>query len=409
MDLTRRRLAGTVAATTALAATGARAQGTPPVIRIGLMGDFSGVYRDVSGPTSAVCMQQAVDEFAAQNGSFRIETLTADHQNKPDLAGSLARQWIDGRGVDAIVDGGSTPCGFLINTICREKNKVFLCTGSGSSDMSGKFCSPNNVHWVYDTYALANTIGTSITKGGADRWFYIVPNYVFGQQLERDTAAAVQAAGGKSVGAISYAFPETTDFASALLQAQASGATVLALCNSGLDTVNCIKQAREFGMTRSMKIAPLLMYTTDVRAIGLEVAAGLSCTEAFYWDLNDRTRAFMSRIKPKVTLWPNMLQAGAYSATLHYLKAVADLGVAAAKADGMAAVARMKAMPTDDDAYGKGVIRPDGRKTHPFYLFEVKTPAESTGPWDVFKPVASIEADKAFRATDPAVCSLGRA
>lgn len=409
MDLTRRSLAGTVAAAAALASARARAQGTPPVIRIGIMTDFSGVYRDVSGPTSAACMQQAVDEFAAQNGSFKIETLTADHQNKPDLAGSLARQWIDSRGVDAIVDGGATPCGFLINTICREKNKVFLCTGSGSSDMSGKFCSPNNVHWVYDTYALANTIGTSITKGGAESWFYIVPNYVFGQQLERDTAAAVQAAGGKSVGAVSYAFPETTDFASALLQAQSSGAKVLALCNSGLDTVNCIKQAREFGMTRSMKVAPLLMYTTDVRAIGLEIAAGLVCSEAFYWDLNGRTRAFMSRIKPKVTLWPNMLQAGAYSVTLHYLKAVADLGAAAAKADGMATVARMKAMPTDDDAYGKGVIRPDGRKIHPFDLFEVKSPAESTGPWDVFKSVASIEADKAFRPTDPAVCSLGRA
>jgi branched-chain amino acid transport system substrate-binding protein len=254
---------------------------------------------------------------------------------------------------------------------------------------------------------LAKSTGGAMVKAGGDSWYFITANYVFGQQLQRDTSAFITAAGGKVLGSSVYPFPETTDFSSMLLLAQASGAKVLGLCNSGGDTINCIKQAHEFGLTNTMKIAAMLMYNSNVHALGLETAQGLRLTESFYWDLNPRTRAFMERIKPKTpNQWPNMVQAGDYAATLHYLKTVADMGVVEAKKSGAATVARMKAMPTDDDCFGQGHIREDGRKIHPSYLFEAKSPAESSGPWDGLKLIATTPADEAFRPLSQGGCSL---
>jgi branched-chain amino acid transport system substrate-binding protein len=405
MSLTRRGLiAG--AATTGFMQRAAFAQTKGPVLRIGVLNDQSGPYRDDTGPTGVACARQAVQEFTAGRDMV-VEVLSADHQNKPDIGAAIARQWFDQDGVDAIVDVPTSSVALAVNSVCREKNKVMLNSGAASADLTGKQCSPNTVHWTYDTYMLAKSTGGAMVKAGGDSWFFITADYVFGQQLQRDTAAFVREAGGKVMGSATYPFPGTTDFSSFLLQAQSSGAKVLGLCNSGADTINCIKQAREFGLMQSMKVAAMLMYNSNVHALGLETAQGLLLTESFYWNLNDRTRAFMDRIRPKTpNQWPNMVQAGDYAATLHYLKAVQDMGVAAAKADGRAAVARMKAMPTDDDCFGPGQIREDGRKIHPSYLFQAKTPAESSGPWDGLKMVATTPADQAFRPMSEGGCPL---
>ncbi len=402
MLITRRALMG-AAATTAIVPLHARAA-QRPVIRVGVMNDMSGPYRDVNGPTGVICTRQAVQEF--NPGGFDIEVLSADHQNKPDVAVSLAKQWFDQQGVDVIVDVAASSCALALSSVCREKNKVLLPTSTATSDLTGKACSPNTIHWVFDTYMEAKSTGGAMVKAGGDSWYFITPNYAFGQSLQRDTTNFVTKAGGKVVGARLYPFPDTTDFSSMLVQAQASRAKILGLCGAGADLINCLKQAKEFGVTQTMKPAALVAYTTDVHSIGLDTAQGLRLSETYYWDLNDRTRAFQKRIQPKVTLWPNMAQAGDYSCTLHYLKAVADLGPAAAKADGRATVARMKAMPTDDDCFGKGRIREDGRKIHPAYLFEVKTPAESRQPWDLYKLVSTTPAEEAFRPMSEDGCPL---
>ena len=361
-----------------------------------MLNDESGPYRDDGGPTSALCVRQAVAEFGSHG--FDVEVLVADHQNKPDVGSSIARGWFDQGGVDAIVDVPTSSVALAVANVCREKNKVMLNNGAATTDLTGAQCSPNTVHWTYDTYMLARSTGGAMVRAGGDSWFFLTADYVFGHQLQRDTSHFVEEAGGKVVGSASYPFPDTSDFSGLLVQAQASGAKVLGLCNSGTDTINCIKQAHEFGLMTSMKVAAMLMYNSNVHALGLETAQGLLLTESYYWDLNDRTRAFNDRIKPKTpNQWPNMVQAGCYASTLHYLKAVADMGVAAAKASGRDAVARMKAMPTDDDCFGAGLIRADGRKIHPSYLFQAKSPAESTGPWDGLKLVATTPADQAFR------------
>jgi len=291
--------------------------------------------------------------------------------------------------------------------VVREKNKVFLNSGAGTSDLTGVQCSPNTVHWTYDTYMLAKSTGGAMAKTGGDSWYFVTADYVFGQQLARDGGRFVKEAGGKVLGEARYPFPATSDFSSFLLQAQASGAKVLGLANAGADTINCIKQAVEFGLTKQMKVAALLMYIGDVHGLGLQTAQNLVLTETFYWDLNDRTRAFTDRVRSKTPdNWPNMNHAGCYGAALHYLKSVADLGVAAAKADGKAAVTRMKAMPTDDDAFGHGSIRQDGRGLFPAYLFQVKTPAESHGPWDYYKQLAITPAADAFRSLAEGGCSF---
>jgi branched-chain amino acid transport system substrate-binding protein len=348
-----------------------------------------------------------VEEFAKLHPEIKVEVLSADHQNKPDIGAGIARRWFDEGGVDVILDVPTSSVALAVNTVCREKNKVYLNSGAATTDLTGAQCSPNTVQWTYDTYMLAKSTGNAMVKAGGDSWFFITADYVFGQQLQRDTARFVQEAGGKVLGNRSYPFPDTTDFSSLLVQAQSSGAKVLGLANSGTDTVNCIKQAHEFGLTKTMKIAAMLMYDGNVRAVGLQDAQGLTMTESFYWDLNDRTRAFWERVRPKSPNQPpNMIQAGCYAAALHYLKTVAALGPAAAKADGRAAIAHMKSMPTEDDCFGAGRIREDGRKIHPSYLMEAKTPAESKGPLDVLKLVATTPADQAFRPMSEGGCSL---
>ena len=402
MTVSRRSLIASVPLVAAVPRLG-RAQNS--VIRLGVLNDQSGTYRDDTGPISAICTRQAVQEFAASKG-LNVEVLVADHQNKPDVGAGIARQWFDS-GVDAVVDVPTSSVALAVNTVCREKNKVMLNSGAATTDLTGAQCSPNTVQWTYDTYMLAKSTGAAMVKAGGDKWYFITANYVFGQQLQRDTARFVTEAGGKVMGSSEYPFPDTTDFSALMLQAQASGANVLAFCNSGNDTINCIKQAQEFGLTKSMRLAAMLFYDSNVHALGLPTAQGLLLTVSYYWNLNDRTRAFQSRIHEKTpNRRPNMVQAGCYAATLHYLKAVADLGVAAAKADGKAVVERMKAMPTDDDCFGQGKVRQDGRTIHPSYLFQAKTPAESKEPWDVLKLVATTPEDEAFRPMNAGGCSL---
>jgi branched-chain amino acid transport system substrate-binding protein len=400
---------GLLAATSGLAAGAAlpaRAQ-QAPIIRLGVLTDMSGPYRDPTGPGSVACTQQAAAEMA--NRGLQIEIIQADHQNKPDVGANIARQWYD-QGVDAVVDVPTSSVALAINGIAREKNKVFLNSGAATSDLTGSACSPNTVHFTYDTYMLAKSTGAALSKAGGDTWFFVTADYAFGHALQRDTSRFVEAAGGKVLGAARYPFPATTDFSAFLVQAQASRAKVLGLANAGTDTATCIKQAREFGLTRNMKVAGLLMSFMEVHSLGLATAQGLLMTEPFYWDLNDRTRAFAERVRPRMPgqAMPAQVQAGCYGVSLHYLKAVADMGAAQAKADGRAAVARMKAMPTDDDAFGQGRVREDGRKIHPSYLFEVKKPEESRGTWDYLKIVATTPAEEAFRPMAEGGCALVR-
>ncbi len=394
MRLTRRAALSAATATAASPFFRARAQ-SRPVIRIGVINDQSGPYRDVNGPTGIICTKQAVQEFAA--GGFDVEVLSADHQNKPDIAVSIGRQWIDQQGVDMLMDCAATSAALALASLCKEKNKVLIPTSTASSDLTGKACSPNTIHWVFDTYMEAKSTGGAMVKAGGDTWYMVYPNYAFGEALQRDTAHFVDAAGGKVLGAEAYPFPETTDFSAQLIKAKSSGAKVLGFCGAGNDVVNIIKQAAEFGLTKSMNVAVMVGYTQDVRSIGLESAQGMRLSESYYWDLNDRTRSFQRRIQPKVTLWPSMAQAGNYSATLHYLKAVTAMGVPAAKASGVDVVNQMKKMPTDDDCFGSGRIREDGRKIHPVYLFEVKKPSESKSEWDLYKLIGSTPAEEAFR------------
>ncbi len=409
MMTSRRALLGAGAALSAggLPWRSARAQAAN-TIRIALLCDFSGTYRDVTGPTELACIRQAAAEFA--NRGINIEVIFADNQNRADVGSNVTRQWLDRDGVDVVVDGGASSVALAVNEVVREKNKVFLNTSSATSDLTGPKCSPNTVHWTYDTWMLAKSTGGATVRAGGDSWYFITADYAFGHVLERDTTAFVNAAGGRVLGGVRTPFPGTTDFSSFLQQAQRSRAQVIGLANAGGDTINCIKQAAEFRITRGgTKLAGLLVSITDVHALGLEVAQGLVCTEAFYWDLNDRTRALTRRLGTMPSnLRPTQIQAGCYSAVMHYLKAVRQMGVAAAKASGAEAVARMKAMPVDDDAFGPGRIREDGRKIHPTYLFEVKQPSESNGPWDYYKVVSTIPAEEAFRPMAEGGCALVR-
>jgi branched-chain amino acid transport system substrate-binding protein len=405
MSISRRTLLSAAAASAATLPL-ARARAQTPTIKIGVLNDQSGPYMNTGGTTSVVCTKQAVEEFAGSKG-LNVEVITADHQNKPDLAVSLARQWYDRDGVDMIIDVPTSSVALAVQAVTQEKNKVNINSGAATSDLTGSHCSPNFIHWTYDTYMLAKSTGGAMVKAGGNSWYFLTADYAFGKQLQADTTNFVTASGGKVLGAAPYPFPGTTDFSSFLVQAQSSGAKVLGLANAGGDTVNSIKQAHEFGLNQSMKIAALLMFVSDVHALGLDVAQGLNLTESFYWDLNDRTRAFTNRVRPKTpNNYPNMDHAGCYSGTLHYLKAVADMGVAAAKKDGAATVARMKAMPVDDDCFGKTTIREDGRNLTPAFLFEVKKPSESKGPWDYYKLVATTPGDQAYRPLADGHCPM---
>jgi branched-chain amino acid transport system substrate-binding protein len=336
----------------------------------------------------------------------------ADHQNRPDVGVNLVRQWADRDGVDMVVDVPSSGVALAVNTVMRERNKVYLNSTAATVELTGSQCSPNTIHWTYDTWMLARSTGAALVRAGGTRWFFITADYAFGHSLEGQTMDFVRSAGGTVVGSVRHPFPGTTDYSSFLLQAQASRAQIVAVSNAGVDAINAIKQAGEFGlMRRGQRVAGLLVFANDVNSLGLQVAGGSVCTETFYWDLNDRTRALTRRILAVGTPGnnhPSMGHAGCYSATLHYLKAVADMGVAAAKADGKAVIERMKGMPTDDDAFGAGTIRPDGRKLHPAHLFQVKTPQESRAPWDFYQLLQTTPAEEAFRPIAAGNCPMIR-
>ena len=374
--------------------------------KIGVLNDQSGLYADVTGPGSVVAAQMAVEDSGLLAKGWKIDVVIGDHQNKPDVGSNIARQWFDVDKVDAIVDVPTSSVGLVVNNIVKEKNGVYLNSGSGTSDLSNAQCSPNTIHWAYDTFQLANGTGSAMVKNGGDTWFFLTADYAFGTALERDTTNAVTAKGGKIIGSVRPPL-NTADFSSFLLQAQASKAKVIGLANAGGDTINSIKQASEFGIVKGgQKLAGLLMFITDVHALGLPVANGLSFTETFYWDLNDGTRGFSKRFQARMKNknMPTTVQAGVYSSLIHYFKTLDAMG--GNSHDGLKIVNAMKAAPTDDIIFGKGTIQPNGRKLHPAYLFEVKKPEESKGPWDYYKLVATIPADQAFTPLDKSSCPL---
>ena len=375
------------------------------VVKVGALGDQSGLYQDIGGPGSVVAAQMAIEDSGLLAKGWKIDLISADHQNKPDVAVNIGKQWVDVEKVDVFVDLAASNVGLAIANLAREKNVVNLNSGSGSSDLTGAQCTPNTVHWAYDTYMLANGTGKALVKSGGDTWFLITADYAFGQALERDTTAAVTAAGGKVLGGVKHPL-NTSDFSSFLLQAQSSKAKVIGLANAGGDTTNAIKQAAEFGIVAGgQKLAGMLMFITDVNALGLNIAQGPNFTETFYWDMNDQTRAFTKRFMERFKKNPpTMVQAGVYSSLIHYFRALEALG--GNPHDGRAVVAKMKELPTDDPLFGKGSIRADGRKIHPAYLFEVKKPSESKYPWDYYKLVATIPADEAWLPLEKSVCPL---
>src|SRR3954467_10459386 len=375
------------------------------VVKVGSLGDQSGLYADIGGPGSSIAAQMAIEDSGLLAKGWKIDLVSADHQNKPDVGTNIGKQWIDVEKVDVFVDLASSGVGLAIANLAKEKNVVNLNFGSASSDLTGSQCSPNTVHWVYDTWMLANGTGKALVKSGGDSWFFLTADYAFGQALERDTSAVVVANGGKVLGGVKHPL-NNSDFSSFLLQAQSSKAKIIGLANAGGDTTNAIKQAAEFGIVSGgQKLAGMLMFITDVGSLGLNVAQGLKFHETFYWDMNDQTRAFSKRFNERHKKSPpTMVQAGVYSSLIHYFKALEALG--GNPHDGAKVVAKMKEMPTNDPLFGPGSIRVDGRKIHPAYLFEVKKPQESKYPWDFYKLVATIPADEAFLPLEKSVCPL---
>ena len=402
MNAFKRTLVG-LGVAAALSLGTAQAQVSDGIIKIGVLSDMSSLYTDLAGAGSVVAAKLAVEDSGIEKRGYKVEVVSADHQNKADIGSAVASKWYDAEKVDVIVDTPNSGVALAVSGITRDKGKVFLASGPGSSDLTGKSCSPNTVHWAYDTWMLANGTGTAITKGGGDTWFFITADYAFGQALERDTTAAVLKNGGKVIGGVKAPI-NNQDFSSFLLQAQASKAKIIGLANAGGDTTNSIKQAAEFGIVKGgQKLAGLLVFLTDIHSLGLQTAQGLTFTETFYWDQNDASRAFSKRFAAlDKGIHPTMVHAGVYSSVLHYLKAVEALK----SDDGTKVVAKMKEMATDDPLFGKGSIRADGRKIHPAFLVQVKTPAESKYPWDYYKIVATIPADQAFRPMAEGGCPL---
>jgi branched-chain amino acid transport system substrate-binding protein len=407
MKTTRRKILGTAAAASALPLVPARAAGKS--LTIGVCSDFSGPYSAIGGNTSVACVQQALEDWGADAKGYDITIIKGDHQNKPDIGAGLARQWFDS-GVDLLIDVPNSAVALAIAGVAKDKDKLFINSNAATSKLTGAACNAQTIHWTYDTYMLSHSTGGAMVAAGGKSWFFITANYAFGQLLRDQTEAVVKAAGGTVVGDVDYPFPTTTDFSSFLVQAQSSGAQVLGLANAGKDTVNSIKQAHQFGITQSgMKIAGLLIFLNDVHGMGLDIAQGLSLTESFYWNMNDRTRAFTQRVLPKTpNNYPSMGQAGCYSGTLHFLKAVDAIGVPAASS-GAAVAAQMKKMPTSDDAYGECSIREDGRFMCPSYLFRVKKPGESAIAWDYYDLLHTTPADKTFAPLATEGCPLVKA
>jgi branched-chain amino acid transport system substrate-binding protein len=379
-----------------------------PLFKIGVLNDQSGLYADLAGPGSVVAARMAVEDFQPDKQGFRVEVLAADHQNKPDIGVAVVRRWFDVDNLDAIADVPTSSVALAVSKIVSDKDKSFLIASAGSSDLTGKACTPNNVHWTYDTWSLANGTARAIIANGGKTWFFLAADYAFGHALERDAAEIVREQGGEVVGHVLAPF-QTADFSSFILQAQASKAQIVALANAGGDTITSVKQAQEFGLvTGRQKLAGLLVFLSDVHAMGLQTAQGLLLTEAFYWDLNERTRAWSRRFAAlNGGKYPTMNQAGVYASTLHWMKAIAALDKQKARS-GSSVVAKMKDLPTDDALFGKGSIRKDGRTLHDMYLFEVKKPSESKAPYDYYKLVSTIPADKAFRPIAQGECPLVR-
>jgi branched-chain amino acid transport system substrate-binding protein len=376
------------------------------IVKIGALSDQSGLYADLGGPGSTLAAQMAVEDSGLIAKGWKIDIISGDHQNKPDIGVNIARQWFDVDKVDIIVDVPNSGVGLAVNNVVREKNGVYINSGAATSDLTNAQCSPNTVHWTYDTYMLAHGTGQALVKAGGDSWFFLTADYAFGAALERDTTAVINANGGKVLGGVKHPL-NTADFSSFLLQAQASKAKVIGLANAGGDTTNSIKQAAEFGIVKGgQKLAALLLFITDVKAIGLETAQGLSFTETFYWDRDDASRAFAKRFSARMKngAEPTMVHAGVYAGVIHYLKALEAMG--GNPHDGIKVVEKMKSMPTDDPLFGKGEIQPNGRKIHPAYLFEVKKPSESKGPWDFYKLVGTVPADQAFTPLSESKCAL---
>src|SRR3989475_855212 len=393
----------TAAAALAFAAGAAHAQVSDGVIRIGVLNDQSSLYADLAGQGSVIAARMAVEDFGAAKKGMKVEIVSADHQNKPDVGSAMARQWYDVDKVDVIFDVPNSGVALAVNQITRDKGKALIVSGAATADLSGKACSPNTVHWTYDTWMLANGTGNAIVKTGGDTWFFLTADYAFGHALERDTEAVVLKTGGKVLGKVRHPL-NTQDFSSFLLQAQSSKAKIIGLANAGGDTTNAIKQAAELGIVKGgQNLAGLLGFITDVHGLGLQTAQGLIFTETFYWDMNDKTRAFAKRFAERNRgIHPTMIHAGVYSAVTHYLKAVEALK----SDDGTKVIQKMKEIPTDDPLFGKGRIRQDGRKVHPAYLLEVKKPSESKYPWDYYKIRATIPADQAFRPEKEGGCPL---
>ena len=400
----KRKLISTlVGAALAVGAGAASGQISDGVIKIGVMSDMSSLYADIGGPGSTLAAKMAVEDFGAAKKGMKVEVVSADHQNKADVGSSVARQWYDVDKVDAIFDVPNSAVALAINQLTREKGKAFIDSGAASSDLTGKACSPNTVHWTYDTWMLANGTGTAIVKTGGDSWFFLTSDYAFGHALERDTEAAVLKNGGKVLGKVRHPL-NTQDFSSFLLQAQSSKAKVIGLANAGGDTINSVKQAAEFGIVKGgQSLAGMLVFLSDVHGLGLDKAQGLVFTETFYWDLNDQTRAWAKRFAAANNgKYPTMVHAGVYAGVLHYLKAIEAIKTD----DGTKVIEQMKKTPTDDPLFGKGTIRADGRKIHPAYLVEVKKPSESKGPYDYYKIRATIPAEQAFRPLAEGGCPL---
>ena len=373
-------------------------------VKIGILSDMSSLYTDLAGAGSVLAARMAAEDFGAAAKGFKVDFVSADHQNRADVGSNVARQWYDVDGVDVIVDTPNSAVALAVNDITKQKNKAFLVSGAATAALTGAACTANTVHWTYDTWALANGTGRAIVQSGGDSWFFLTADYAFGHALEADTAAVVNQLGGKVLGAVRHPL-NTNDFSSFLLQAQSSRAKIVGLANAGGDTTNSIKQAAEFGIVRrGQNLAGMLIFLTDIHGLGLETAQGLIFTEAFYWDQNDASRAFARRFAAaNKGIHPTMVHAGVYAATLHYLKAVEQTKSAK---DGAAVVAKMKDMPTDDPLFGKGTIRKDGRKIHDMYLFEAKKPSESKGAWDYYKVRATIPAAQAFRPLADGKCPL---
>jgi len=375
-------------------------------VKIGVLNDMSSLYADIGGPNAVVAIKMAVEDSGLSAKGWKIEVISGDHQNKPDVGVNIARQWIDTEKVDAISDTPNSGVALAVNNLVKEKNAILLNSGAATADLTGKACTPNTISYTYDTYMLANGTGKALTKAGGDSWFFLTADYAFGAALERDTSSVVTANGGKVLGGVKHPL-NTSDFSSFLLQAQSSKAKVIGLANAGGDTTNSIKQAAEFGIVAGgQKLAALLLFINDVHSLGLKTAQGLTFTESFYWDMNDQTRAWSKRFAEKANnhAMPSMTQAGNYAAVLHYLKALEALG--GNPHDGAKVVAKMKEIPTDDPLFGKGPLRIDGRRVIPAYLFEVKKPEESKYPWDYYKLVATISPEDAAKPLEASECPL---